>query len=223
MRSPSRSADGLDRALVGHFQEPHARGLLEHFAGDQDVALPEADGQLSGALLRSLHDIVHGLVGALAVDDHHPRGADDKSDRDEIIELIVLDVLHEVGIDRKRGTGREQERVAIRRHPRRSRRSDRPIGARPIVDDERLAEFLANVVLQYPGDRVGPAACPIWNNERDGLGGVSLGVRRGGQGDERKDSGDQRSGVADQRHLTIPCGHLPTAITQRKPQHPAPR
>ena len=90
----------------------------------------------------------HGLHGQRGV--HHQRltDADETADRDEILRRVVRQLAIEIGIDREGVLRGQEERVAIGRRSCDRRRSDLVVGAALVLDQNRLAPFLAQPLRQ---------------------------------------------------------------------------
>ena len=121
-------------------------------------------------------------------------------DRNEIRDRIVGQRLEGIGIGDERGRGREQEGVAVGRRARRRLRADRVAGARPVLDDDLLAERARQPVAEQPADDVGRAAGGLRDDELDRLRGPALRVGAGGREQQRQ----KRERAADEKRHGLP-------------------
>ena len=83
--------------------------------------------------------------------------ADDARDRRDVADEIEIELVVERRVDRVRRRGQE-ERVAVGRRVHDGLGADIAAGARPVLDDELLAEPLRQPLPHQPRDDVGRAA-----------------------------------------------------------------
>ena len=90
--------------------------------------------------------------------DHHDVGeAEDASDRRDVADKIEIELVVERRVDRVRRTD-QKERIAIRRRAHDRLGADIAAGARPVLDNELLAEPLRQPLTHQARDDVGRAA-----------------------------------------------------------------
>ena len=87
--------------------------------------------------------------------------ANDARDRRDVADEIEIELVVERRVDRVRRSDKE-ERVAVRRRPHDRLGADIGAGARPVLDDEWLAEPLRQPLADQARDDVGPAARREW-------------------------------------------------------------
>ena len=87
--------------------------------------------------------------------DHHDEGrADDARDRRDVADEIEIELVVERRVDRVRRQDQEQ-RIAVRRRAHDRLGADIAAGARPVLDDEWLAEPLRQPLTHQARDDVG--------------------------------------------------------------------
>ncbi len=116
-------------------------------------------------------------------------GVDELRDRDEILERVIGQVLEQRRIDRDRGRGQEQ-RVAVRRRPRRHAHPGIPCRPGPVVDDDGLAERSTKRGREDAGDDVGRPARRERHDQRDRP------LRIGGAGGHRREDREHGGSAA---------------------------
>ena len=109
--------------------------------------------------------------------DEHAGGGRDLHDGREILHRIERHVFVKTGIHRPGADCRDHNRIAVRRRFGGEFESDVAVGAAAIVDDELLAEPLAEFFAQHAALDVGRAAGDERHDETHGLARVLL--RRG--------------------------------------------
>jgi hypothetical protein len=120
--------------------------------------------------------------------DEHVGRVDELRDRDEILERIVRQVLEQRRVDGDRRRGEEQ-RVAVGRRPRRHAHAGVASGARPVVDDDGLAQRSMQRGRENVGDDVGRPARRERHDQGDRP--FRIGGARG-QHREHRQRGDER-------------------------------
>ena len=118
------------------------------------------------------------------------REAPDQRDRREVRERVVRRVLAQGRHRRNRAVGAEEDRVAVGRRLDHGFPRDRAVGARPVVDDDRLAELLRQRRRKDAAYGVGQAAGGKLQDQADRL----VRVRRLRQCARRERRKDQRRG-----------------------------
>ena len=172
--------DGRRTALVGHVLDVDAGHLLEQFAGqvDRRAAARRAERDLAGIGLGIRHQLLDGLERLRRIGHQQVRHQRHARERGEILDRIepqfrVQALVDGVGADRA-----HEDRVAIGRGARHELGADIAAGAGAVVDDDRLAKVLADELPQHARQDVGGAAGRERDDDRDGLGGEGLGLRR---------------------------------------------
>src|SRR5262249_1479803 len=98
------------------------------------------------------------------IDHHEKRYANNASNRRDVAEKRETKVVVKRRVDRRRRVNHE-ECVAVWRRLHDYLGSDIGAGARPILDDERLAEALGELLADQARDNVGSAAGWITDND----------------------------------------------------------
>ena len=101
------------------------------------------------------------------VDDQRERHAGDQRDRREILHGIVGQLLVERLVDRKRGRGRHQERVAVGLGSRDLLGAERGAGARLVLDHDDRVQPALDLVGDQPAEQIGGAAGRIRHDHLD--------------------------------------------------------
>ena len=123
--------------------------------------------------------------------DHHAH-------RREVLQRIVGRLRLQAG-DQREVRRREQDRVAVRRGHLHRLGADQAGRARLVVDDDRLAEQLAELVGDHAADEVGGAAGRERHHHAHRL--VRIGLRqRGGTAHRRQDAARRNRGHAQECH-----------------------
>src|SRR5207253_9700066 len=115
-------------------------------------------------LFRSLAEVVRREV---LPPDEHQRIAVDERHRGE----VLLGVVGQLRVERDVGGDLQvvqQQRMAVGRGARDAAGADRGAAAAHVVDDEGLAELLAEAGGELPRKLVGRPAGGVWHDDRDG-------------------------------------------------------
>jgi len=99
--------------------------------------------------------------------DQRKRHAGHQPNRRKILHGIVSQLLVERLVDGERGRGRHQQRVAVGIGLGHQLRANDRVGARPVIDEDLLAEILAHLVGNDAGEEIGGPAGREWNDEAD--------------------------------------------------------
>jgi len=98
-------------------------------------------------------------LAGFAVETTHDVGEDaGRRDRNEILQGIVARRLVETHVEDGGALRGKQQRVAVGRSPRAFGGAQQAAGATLIVDDDRLAERLRELLTERPADRIGTGA-----------------------------------------------------------------
>ena len=188
------AGDGVDHggsgAAIGDMDHRRADHLLEP-RGQEMVARARArgrKGELAGLGLGDLDVFLERLGLEVRIDHQDARVARGQRDMDEVGHRVEVGAAIERGRDRQARDHRHQERVAVGRRLGDERRADHRALAGLVVDDDVLAEPLAEIFGHHAGDDVGRAAGRVGHDELDGLARPGLRLcRQGGRqrgGDE---------------------------------------
>ena len=146
-------------AAIGHVHHVDAGHHLEQFGGDVGDAADAA--RTVGELARiglGIGDELGKRLGRNRWMDHHDKGAADEArDRRDVANEIEIELVVKRRIDRVRRTDQE-ERVAVRRRTHDRLGGDIAAGARPVLDDEWLAEPLRQPLTDQAREDVVRAA-----------------------------------------------------------------
>jgi hypothetical protein len=134
----------------------HAGGLVEqlahHVEHRADAGGPV--GELARAPLDVLDQLGDRIDRQRRVDGQAGHRLDRGGERGEILDRVVGQALHQVhGGDVRAGGGGEQ-RVAVRRGAGDHARADRAVGAGAVLDHDGLAERVADLTADLPGDEI---------------------------------------------------------------------
>ncbi len=165
--------------LVAALERDHLSGRpgpeLEQLRGEREDRRCAAVVGLVRIGLRPGDEFSHGRGRMLGVDDHDHRVARHHGDRDEMLERLIGNFRIDGGTDRHLAGRGEQQRVAVGRRFRRDIGTEHAVRARPVLDDEALAErFLQPLRNQAPED-VGTAARGIAHDDLHGAGRIGAG------------------------------------------------
>jgi hypothetical protein len=112
----------------------------------------------------------------------HERNLGEQSNGGEVLDRIERHRCGvEMRIDREHAGRGDAERVSVGRGLRHLRHADIAAGARPILNHDRLMQFLRNERLQRPNHDVGAAAGRKGDNDLDRLIGIGAGYAGGEQ------------------------------------------
>ena len=146
-------------AAIGHVHHVDAGHHLEQFGGD--VGDPADAARTVGELARirlGIGDELGNRLGRNRWMYHHDKGtADEARDRRDVADEIEIELVVKRRIDRVRRTDQEQ-RVAVRRRAHDRLGGDVAAGARPVLDDEWLAEPLRQPLTDQAREDVVRAA-----------------------------------------------------------------
>ncbi len=119
-------------------------------------------------------------------------------DRLEIALDVVGQFRHHVARDRERADRPHADGVAVGIGFRRQIEADGERPARPVVDDDLLAEFFAEFGAENARDRIGRAARRLRHDQPDRL------VGKLSRGRKRECSGEQQHNGAELAHHFLP-------------------
>ena len=102
-------------------------------------------------------ELGHRLGWKRWIDLHDIWNADDARDGRDVADEIEIELVVERRVVRVR-TGGQEKRIAVRRRAHDGFSSDIATAARPILDDELLAEPLGQRLCDQPREDVGPTA-----------------------------------------------------------------
>ena len=122
---------------------------------------------LPGAALSSAISSGKRLGRHVGMHHHDLMASRHERDRRKILDRIVAQILHHVGIGDERGRGREEEGVAVGRRTRRRLRADHIAGARLVLDHEALAESDRKLVGDHARHHIGTCARGLRDDEGD--------------------------------------------------------
>ncbi len=181
MRPADQVLDRRHRVLIGNLFQRYAALLGEqrrrHARGS--VAVAREDGLL--ACLGPDDKVLHRFVRCVFRHEHEARDRAVDRDGGEIVG-VVAHLLVEAGIGGEARGRAVQQGVPIGRRLPDDRGADHRCGARFVVDDERLARELLELVPDDTRDDVPRAARPERHDDPDdGLGGPSV-LGAGGEG-----------------------------------------
>ena len=147
-------------ALVRHVQHFHAGRLREqHHRQMAEIAdAGGAVGDAVGFLLGQRDQLGDGVRRQRRIGRQHSRQPHRGRHRHEILQRIVGQILVEPGIDRHRRVGGEAERVAVRIGLLERRQAHGAVGAAAVLDEDRLAQQLRQMIRHHPRDEIGAAA-----------------------------------------------------------------
>ena len=142
-------------------------------------------------LLRELDEVGNRMNRKRRVHHQHERHVADERRQSQILPRIVRQLLVQGGIHRQRPAGRHHDGVAVGRAPRDLDRRRHRAGAGPVLDHERLAEAIRQLLTDQPAQNVGAAAGSKRHHEVDLTVGIVLRVllrpRRGrGHAEQRE-------------------------------------
>ena len=129
-------------AAIGHMHHVDAGEHLEEFTGhvDRGPVAGRCHVELAGIGLGIGDQLGDGLDRQRGMHHHDVGEANDARDRLHLLDEIEIELVVERGVDRVRRSD-QQQRVAVRRGPQHLLGGDIGAAARPVLDDERLAEF----------------------------------------------------------------------------------
>ena len=162
---------GRRGALVRHVHDVEVEDALEHLGVEMvdRAGTDRGEGQLSRLVARELDEIVHRFHRQLGIDHQHIGHAGDQRDGRDVLARIVRQVLPHIDIDRKRGARRHHDGVAVRCAMRDRVHRRHAAAARAMIDHERLAEPLLELLADDARDQSGRAARRERHDEGDGL------------------------------------------------------
>ena len=178
--SGDQIVDRRRAALVGHVHDVGAGHELEQLAADMAGRAVARRGvrELAGILLRVVDQLLDRLERRVGDDGEQQVAARHQRDRLEVALDVVGQLRHHVARDRERADrphadacSRPARAFAVEIEP------DGERAAGPVVDDDLLAELLAELRAENARHRVGGAAGGLRHDQPDRLVG-KLGARR---------------------------------------------
>ena len=133
----------------------------------------------------------------------------DQRDRHEVLERIVGQVGVEERVHHQRAVDRQQQRVAVGLGLCDRLRADDGVGAGAVVDDDLLAELLAELQSDQPADEIRRPARRERHDQGDGAGWIGLRKRRRRAADDQQRAGEKD---AKGRHDSPPVPVFPVRI-----------
>ena len=167
------------------------------------------DRHALGLRLRQRHEFGDGLRRHRRVRRQHERDFRQHRDRREILDRVERHRLVEADIDRQRAGRAQSDRVAVGRRLGDEVEPDIAARTRPVVDDEGLAELVAQPHRHRAGHQVGAAAGRKADDEADLLGRIGVLCRRRQRQSEAR-SRRQRPSRDRIRHVVSPFDSLPS-------------
>jgi hypothetical protein len=149
----------------------HLKQLAAEMAGRADAAGTHVD--LAWVGLGERDELRRGLRRHRRMNHHQTRRGHRIHDRDEVVHEDVVQVLIERivdGVDRVR----HEQRVTVGRRMRRHLGADIVAAARPVLDKERLAELVAEILRHQPPDDVGGATGRSCDQDADWPRGIGV-------------------------------------------------
>ncbi len=116
------------------------------------------------------------------IGDQHRGHVREQRDRNEVLVGVVGQLAVEKWIHHQRAVDRHQERVAVRVGLGDDLRADDRVGARPVVDDDRLAEFVGELLADEAGEEIRRPARRERDDQADRARRIGLGSGRLGCG-----------------------------------------
>ena len=160
---PSRSASAGAVPLYGTCAifsgPPAARHRLEELGGEVRGGAVSLRGviQLSRIAFHQLDELLHRCRGDFRIHQQHVRDRGDHAHRHEL-RRVVPELRIEQPVDHQRRRRRGEQRVAVGLGLVRRGRADVAGGARPVVDDHRLAPLLRQLLADVARQQIGAAA-----------------------------------------------------------------
>ncbi len=184
---------GRHVALVGHRDHLDAGQALEIFAGEMahGAGAGRRIGQLAGARLRVGDELGDRLNRQRRSDHQHERHVRDQRDRHEVLDRIVGQLLVERGVDGQQAARRHQQRVAVGRALGDRIGGDHGPAAGAVLDHERLAETVGEMLAEPAREDIGAAARRVRHDDGDLARGILL--RRRGLRERAGRKTDQRA------------------------------
>jgi hypothetical protein len=184
---------------------------LEQLA-EQVVRRPypaRGEGDLAGMALGVDDELADGLDRQFRGDGEDEGSARDHADRNEVLGRVVRQFPMHVRLDRQRRHRGEQQRVAVRRSLGHGRRAGDRAGAGTILDHNRLAENLSELLPELAGHDIGAAARRVRNHQCDRPRGKFL-RERGRNRAEHRDRGAKCANAPSASHGFSSHGRFPT-------------
>ena len=168
------------RALKRDMQDIEATLQFEHLHRDvrRTADAPGRECDLARPRLRLRDEIGHTGGGEGGIDDQRIGKVAGDADRDEVAPRVVTQLRIDMRDDGVRIRGNPDEGGAIWRCLGDRGGADRAVGARAVVNDDRLLEPLTERLRHQARHHVAAAACRPRHDQPDGLVG-RLGCRRG--------------------------------------------
>ena len=183
---PIRSCSAGRAALVRDVRHLHAGHHLEQLAREMDrrAVARRREIELAGIRLRVGDELLHRVHRQRRIDHEHVGNAGDQDDRREILDVVVRHLRVQARVDRVRAHGAHFQRVAVGRGLGDQLRADVAAGAGPVVDDDRLAPCVGELLRDGAGEDVGGAARRERHDEADRL--RRIGLRPGARRERRE-------------------------------------
>ena len=177
---------GLRRTAIGHVDDVDAGHELEQLGRDMGSGAVARRGEveLAGIGLGIGDELGNRFDRQRRIHLHDHGGAHDARDRSDIAEEIEIEVVVERHVDHVRRRDQEQ-RIAVGRRVGSGLGTDIAAGARPVVDDELLAEPLRQPVADQAGVDVGRGAGRKADDDMHGPRRVGFGAHDARHGRER--------------------------------------
>ena len=147
-------------AFVRNVHDVDARQMLEQFAGEMRRRADAGRGEVEPSRfgLGEIDQVLHGPHREHWVNGENLRRGTDHADRSEVLDRVVWQLLLQDRIDRESRRARKKQRVAIGRGSRADFGADDAAGAGAVVDDDLLAELLAQFCCKHAAEDVVAAA-----------------------------------------------------------------
>ena len=167
-------------ALVGDVHHVDAGHRLEELAGEMPgrAGRARAERERAGLRPRVVDQLAHRLHRQRGVDDEDVRHLRDQRHRHEVLLRVVRDLRVQARVDRVRAHRAHQQRVAVAGRLGDEVRADAAARAGAVVDDDRLAPRLLQLLRDAAAHDVERPAGRERHHEADRLGRIGL---RGGR------------------------------------------
>ena len=214
-RAAHQITDGQRRAAIGHMRHLQTGFACEQL-GDEMVGRADAGRAVvhrAGLAPGQRHELLHGLGGRFGIDDQDVGIGRRHGDRSEVLHRIVGQRLVDGRINRDRARLAEQQRIAIGLRLGDEIGADDRARAALVLDHDRLAGILRDLLGHDARHRIRPAARRVGDDELDRFGGIVLCKRRWCDGSQ-----SQRTHGAPHHRLQcfLPQG-IPLRPCLRKP------
>ncbi len=164
-------------AGIGHMQDVGPAQVLEPFGGEMGRPAEAAAriGILAGRGAHERDQLGHARRGDIGTHHQHIGKRAHQRYRVEVAHRIETQIAAQMRKQRRGGTRRDQQRVAVGRGLGGERRAGGAGGARRILDDDRPVPALCESLGNHARDNVGRAARRERHDDTDG----ALGIGRG--------------------------------------------